>query len=180
MIPDLKELLTLAASAGPHQHGHEHGYGHEKTDTGVNNVAVLAGAFLGLLVFGLIVGYGTFRFFYTPEAVTAVPSPLEPGRVLPPAPRLQVNAREDLSDYVQQQQRTLSTYGWVDQKAGVARVPIDRAMDLLMQQGLPVRAQSPDQGSGNKRGTPAASASRLKAEAANATPVRNDQSRNVP
>jgi hypothetical protein len=30
-------------------------------------------------------------------------------------------------------------YGWVDQKAGVAHVPIQRAMDLVLQQGLPAR-----------------------------------------
>jgi hypothetical protein len=127
----------LEANAGAHQHGH---YAHEKTDTGVHNVAVLAGAFVGLLVFGLIVGYGTFRFLYTPETATVVPSPLQPGRVLPAGPLLQVNAQEDLRDYLQQQQQTLNSYGWVDQGAGVVRIPIDRAMDEVLQRGLPIRA----------------------------------------
>jgi hypothetical protein len=31
-------------------------------------------------------------------------------------------------------------YGWVDKNAGVAHVPIQRAMDLVLQQGLPARA----------------------------------------
>jgi hypothetical protein len=131
----------LEASTGAHQHGHGQ-YAHEKTDTGVRNVAVLAAAFVGLLVFGLIVGYGTFRFMYTPETTTVVPSPLQPGRVLPPGPRLQVNAPEDLHDYLQQQQHTLDSYGWVDQGAGVVRIPIDRAMDLVLERGLPTRAAS--------------------------------------
>jgi hypothetical protein len=30
-------------------------------------------------------------------------------------------------------------YGWVDQNAGIAHVPIQRAMDLVIQQGLPTR-----------------------------------------
>jgi hypothetical protein len=34
----------------------------------------------------------------------------------------------------------LSTYGWVDKNAGRVRIPIDRAMDLVVQRGLPVRA----------------------------------------
>ncbi len=137
----------MEASTGAHQH--EHGqYAHEKTDAGVRNVAVLAGAFVGLLIFGLIVGYGTFRFMFTQETTTVVPSPLQPGRVLPPGPRLQVNAQEDLHDYLQQQQQTLGSYGWVDQGAGVVRIPIDRAMDLVLQRGLPARAAASGAGGG--------------------------------
>lgn len=127
--------------ASTHQHGHGQ-FAHERTDTGIRNVAVLAGAFVGLLIFGLIVGYGTFRFMFTPETTTVVPSPLQPGRVLPPGPRLQVNAQEDLRDYLQQQQQTLNSYGWVDQGAGVVRIPIDRAMDELLEKGLPVRPEA--------------------------------------
>src|SRR5262249_52671146 len=33
----------------------------------------------------------------------------------------------------------LHGYGWIDQRAGVARIPIDRAKELLLQKGLPVR-----------------------------------------
>jgi hypothetical protein len=33
----------------------------------------------------------------------------------------------------------LTTYGWVDQNAGTVRIPIDRAKDLLLERGLPVR-----------------------------------------
>jgi hypothetical protein len=152
----------LEASTGAHQPAHGH-YAHEKTDTGVNNVAVLAGAFVGLLVFGLIVGYGTFRFLYTPETTTVVPSPLQPGRVLPAGPLLQVNAQEDLRDYLQQQQQTLNSYGWVDQGAGVVRIPIDRAMDELLQKGLPIRATAGSAagaagGAGKQPARPAAAA----------------------
>jgi hypothetical protein len=36
--------------------------------------------------------------------------------------------------------RRLSSYGWVDREAGIVRIPIDRAMDLLAERGLPARA----------------------------------------
>lgn len=46
--------------------------------------------------------------------------------------------------------KVLHSYGWVDEKKGIARIPIDRAIDIIAQQGLPVRAASathdPDQG----------------------------------
>ena len=41
-----------------------------------------------------------------------------------------------------QEEQTLNSYGWVDQQAGVVRIPIDRAMDLLAQRGLPTRPQA--------------------------------------
>src|SRR5438445_13801228 len=47
----------------------------------------------------------------------------------PLAPRLPMPAREDA---------VLTTYGWVDRNTGVARIPIERAMDLLVERGLPV------------------------------------------
>lgn len=37
------------------------------------------------------------------------------------------------------EENTLSTYDYVDKNAGTVRIPIDRAMDLLAQRGLPVR-----------------------------------------
>jgi len=131
----------LEARHGAGQAGHIQGY--EGTDTSVHNVALLAGAFVGLLIFGFIVGYGTFKILSLEEGtVSAPPGLVQTGRVLPPAPRLQVEAHKDLTSYLKDQQETLDTYGWIDQKAGVVRIPIDRAMDLLLEKGLPVRAES--------------------------------------
>ena len=33
-------------------------------------------------------------------------------------------------------------YGWVDQKAGIAHIPVQRAIDLVLQNGLPTRPAS--------------------------------------
>jgi hypothetical protein len=34
----------------------------------------------------------------------------------------------------------LQSYGWVDQDAGQARIPVSRAMELIAERGLPVRS----------------------------------------
>ncbi len=39
------------------------------------------------------------------------------------------------------EEQTLSSYDYIDQKAGTVRIPIDRAMDLIAQRGLPVRSR---------------------------------------
>ena len=57
-----------------------------------------------------------------------------------PAPQLEVNERTELNGERLREEDTLSTYGWVDQSAGNVRIPIDRAMVLLAQRGLPVRS----------------------------------------
>lgn len=44
-----------------------------------------------------------------------------------------------------QERAQLESYGWVDQAAGVAHIPIERAMALIAEQGLPV--QSTENGS---------------------------------
>jgi hypothetical protein len=33
------------------------------------------------------------------------------------------------------------TYGWIDRNGGVVRLPIDRAMDLVLERGLPQQQQ---------------------------------------
>jgi hypothetical protein len=59
-----------------------------------------------------------------------------------PNPRLEVDERGQLNGIILKEENTLYSYGWVDEKAGAVRIPIDRAMDLLVQRGLPVRPQS--------------------------------------
>jgi hypothetical protein len=58
-----------------------------------------------------------------------------------PDPRLEVDERGQLNSIRLGEENTLNSYGWVDKKAGTVRIPIERAMDLLVQRGLPVRSQ---------------------------------------
>ena len=62
-----------------------------------------------------------------------------------PNPRLEDDERTQLNRFLTKQYDTLYSYGWVDEKAGIARIPIDRAMDLLVQRGLPVLPQGASQ-----------------------------------
>jgi len=62
-----------------------------------------------------------------------------------PQPVLERSEQIQVSDYgkqLKEQDRILASYDWVDQKNGVVRIPIDKAMDLIAQRGLPVRPES--------------------------------------
>ena len=61
-------------------------------------------------------------------------------RRLPPEPRLQAAPVEDLQQMRAAEDQILNSYAWLDREQGVARIPVDRAMDLLVQEGLPARA----------------------------------------
>jgi hypothetical protein len=57
-----------------------------------------------------------------------------------PNPKLEEDERGQLNNIRMNEERTLYTYGWVDEKVGTVHIPIERAMDLLVQRGLPVRS----------------------------------------
>ena len=50
---------------------------------------------------------------------------------------MQVRPSADFAKLHAQEQTELNTYGWVDKSAGVVRIPIERAMQLLVERGLP-------------------------------------------
>ena len=57
----------------------------------------------------------------------------------PPPPNLQAQPQLDLAEFRARQAEILSSYGWVDRQAGIVRIPIERALDLVAERGLPTR-----------------------------------------
>lgn len=77
------------------------------------------------------------------EAALVPPSPL--ARTLPqqpPEPRLQANPAQDMRQFRAAEEELLNRYELIDEKGGIARIPIERAMELIAERGLPVRAES--------------------------------------
>src|SRR6476661_4607224 len=65
-----------------------------------------------------------------------------------PAPSLQTTPWTDLKELRAQEFSYLHSYGWIDEKAGVARLPIDKAKALLLQRGMAVRPEAGDASEG--------------------------------
>jgi len=59
-----------------------------------------------------------------------------------PQPRLETDERGQIRRFRLSEEQRLHSYGWVDQNAGIIRIPIDRAMDLIAERGLPTRPQA--------------------------------------
>jgi hypothetical protein len=62
----------------------------------------------------------------------------------PPEPRLQTTPWTDLQKLRAQEHEYLNSYGWVDERMGVARIPIAKAKEMLLQKGIPVRPELAD------------------------------------
>ena len=60
----------------------------------------------------------------------------------PPAPRLETANGQVLAEVHARENLLLDHYAWIDQNAGVVRIPIDQALQLLVQRGLPTAPQS--------------------------------------
>jgi hypothetical protein len=99
-----------------------------------------------VLSFGIV--YGTFRFFDSQQTAANTAArrfPLAAGVTRPvPTPSLQTQPFRDVYLLRDDEAKKLQSYGWVDQQGGVARIPIDKAMELMMQRGFPVRAEGAD------------------------------------
>jgi hypothetical protein len=138
-------------------HGHQTGNGgYERRDIGAAGVLYFLA---GLALAGLLVHFiATGLYSYMEKQSEAQQVPLSPLVMNPPAdtrhiskdypqsafpsPKLEEDERGQLNGIRLKEEQTLSSYDWVDEKAGTVRIPIERAMDLVAQRGLPVRAQT--------------------------------------
>jgi len=136
------------------------GVSYEKEDADTRMV-IRAGILLGLatLVASALVLF-LFRWLAEREARGDAPPPpmassLDPRRV-PPAPRLQTLPTQDLDAARAEEDRTLTTYGWVDEHAGTVRIPIAEAMRLLAERGEAPLPKAPPSAPPSPGASPAA------------------------
>ncbi|MGH9321435.1 MAG: hypothetical protein ACRD21_06475 [Vicinamibacteria bacterium] len=59
-------------------------------------------------------------------------------------PRIEISPASELERERAREEELLESYGWVDRERGVVRVPIDQAMEKLLESGLPVRRSEND------------------------------------
>ena len=125
----------------------QHGGGGPEFDSEIEVKHI--GMFLVWMTIGIILSgvamYALYRNLQShEEARDLPPSPLvdRTQRHLPPEPRLQVTPHPNLDQYLAEQQASISGYAWVDVAQGVARIPVDQAIDILARRGLPWKPSS--------------------------------------
>jgi len=129
--------MSMETRPGAPQAGH--GPGYERTDADVRSLLKFGAALFVILVAVLISMKWMFSYYAKSQPLGPPASPFESARVLPPQPRLQVAPHLDLQAYCAAQLEDLESYGWVDQHNQIVHIPVDRAMDVILQRGLPTR-----------------------------------------
>ena len=104
---------------------------HERSDADIRSLVGFGAGILVLIVVALIAMGTLFRYLAAQPKTGPGPSPMAGARELPPAPRLQVTPGAELERVRAAEDAVLGGYAWVDRKAGIVRIPIDRAMDLV-------------------------------------------------
>jgi hypothetical protein len=114
---------------------------HEESDINVKAILGFGG---GLLAVGIVIQLLMWLLFnfYSREAAQvprAFPLSAEYQQQPPPEPRLQAHPEDDMRQLRAQEDAILQGYGWIDKGSGVARIPIEEAMKIVVQRGLPAR-----------------------------------------
>jgi len=138
-----------------HIDGHNPEVEFEREDLAPKPILVFLGSLVLICLVVALVLRGMYSYLdrydnlhQLPQSPLVQPSTASTRDVLPgditnfPQPRLESDERQEINDFRMQEEKTLHSYGWVDQSAGVVHIPIDRAMQLLAQRGLPARPQA--------------------------------------
>jgi len=161
-----------------------HGHGHdsfEQEDLSPQGIFYfMAGlAVVGVVIYFIVVGMYRYLDAYdrkhqVPPNPMSVQTGVDPRGTMPfhealgkidqtfPKPVLEHSELQQFNNVLEKQDQTLASYDWVDQKQGIVRIPIDKAMELLARRGLPVLPQ----GAGAQAGAPTAGAKETKASPA--------------
>jgi hypothetical protein len=127
---------------GRHAPNHAARASYELSDLSPKKIALFGITLAAVIGLVLVVCAGIFRYAAALQATRQKAlSPLAQTREPTTEPRLQVHAARDLKEMRAAEDQVLQNYGWIDKKAGIARIPVDRAMKLLAQKGLPSRKE---------------------------------------
>lgn len=90
---------------------------------------------------GIAVARGVFSFLLSDMEASDPPPPVRAealDRRLPPEPWLQAQPEEELVEMRDADEAVLHGYAWEDESQGIVRVPVQRAMEMIAEHGLPV------------------------------------------
>lgn len=134
---------------GDESHPVHHDVNFESRDINTGSI-LLSLAYLGIAVIVtfaatvLILRFTTLRAERSESSMP--PSHQGVGPTMPPEPRLQgvpghVNdPQQDLRNKIAADEKANQSYGWVDKQAGLAKIPVEDAMKIIVSKGLPAIA----------------------------------------
>ncbi|MER3427840.1 MAG: hypothetical protein C4334_07030 [Pyrinomonas sp.] len=122
---------------------------YERSDVNTKAILKFIGWLAALTALCFLIVVGMFKYFEASaersEAETMPTIRREGEQRLPPEPRLQlapghaIHPLDDLKRLRAEEDAVLKNYGWVNREAGIVQIPVERAKELLVERGVPVR-----------------------------------------
>jgi hypothetical protein len=123
-----------------HTHTAPAGPGYEVRDANLKALLQFAFWLAVLLAVTLVAMRFTFEFLNAKTPLGPAASPFENAREIPSGPLLQASPHDDLTSFCANQRQAVDSYAWVNQSGGIVQIPIDQAMSITLQKGLPSRS----------------------------------------
>ena len=112
--------------------------GHESAETDLRPVWLSGLGLVVLIIATIAIVAGMMRFFAAESGVGLGPAKGRAAEELPAGtPALDVNQSAELKRLLEQQREMLTQLQWVDRSTGIARIPIDEAISIIAERGLP-------------------------------------------
>ena len=113
---------------------------HESSDVDLRRITYWGVGLAAAVVLILVFLFWLFNFFSTRESRLGH----DPVGIRQSTPQttglpLQISPRSEMAEMRAAEDKILHSYGWIDQQKGIVRIPIERAMELTAQRGLPAR-----------------------------------------
>jgi hypothetical protein len=110
---------------------------YEQRDLSVGRAVQFLMLIFFTIIGSLIISYFVF-LWVLPNQRADLPSvrPEALQRQLPPEPRVQGFPMRDWENFIAEETRKTTTYELVDETAGKARIPVERAKELILERGL--------------------------------------------
>ena len=121
------------------QQDHDGPGGYEKTDAHTGATVRAGLTILGVMFLTALALVPMYRFLGRRERAEQKPAAtvLKPDAVAPSFPRLVASEPAALAEFRAQEDAFLAAWGWVEKDKGIARMPIDEAMKIVAERGLP-------------------------------------------
>jgi len=117
------------------------GPGHETRDVQAGPTFRAGLYILGAMFLTAAVVVPLFRLLKSDETAAQAPAAtalkVDRGQLVPAGPRLLTAEPKTLADFRRQEQEILTTYAWVEKDKGIVRIPVDEAMRIVAERGLP-------------------------------------------
>ncbi|MDH4070893.1 MAG: hypothetical protein OEV30_10770 [Ignavibacteria bacterium] len=112
---------------------------HEQADIHFGRIIWIGIGLLGLMVVGMLysdlVGVIFTETSFEPGAPAEVLIDHDASD-LPPAPRIEANPNRTWEQFRAREDSVLFSYRWIDRESGIAQIPVERAMEIVLEKKL--------------------------------------------